>query len=75
MQPGHFAAIIKAIEASRQGGGYHLRVSLRNREVYEGPWRTLDGVPDIIVIDGGVAEKGQPVFIALPALATVSAVA
>ncbi|WP_298962366.1 hypothetical protein [uncultured Methylobacterium sp.] len=69
MKREHFDAIIADMEARMiEKREYGLRISMRNGEVYEGPHHFLPGAHDVLVIG---SYTGRPVYIALPAVATV----
>lgn len=72
MKREHFDAIIEAIRLHLELEAddiFEIVVSLRNKEVYEGPWSNFKLSQDVIVLHH---HQERPVFIALTAIATVS---
>jgi hypothetical protein len=63
----HFDAILNDIEA-RHGNVDQLRISMRNSEVYHGTLAFVPGAEDVLTL----TEGSRVVYIALPAIATVS---
>ncbi|TXM69644.1 hypothetical protein [Methylobacterium sp. WL120] len=70
MQRASFDAIMRNIgnEPDEDGSTPTIRFSLRNQEIYEGPWQQLSDAPDVIQ----VIYAGGTTFIALTAIATIS---
>jgi hypothetical protein len=68
MKREHFDAILNDIEA-RHGNLKRLRISMRNAEVYFGILGFVPSADDVLTLTGA---SGEPIYIALPAIATVS---